>query len=333
MSTLRALVIDRSQALSRGTILALTIAAAASFLSGHYGAPVMLFALLLGMAFNFLATESRCELGIEFAAKTLLRIGVALLGVRLTLSDMAALGLMPVIGVIGLVALTVGSGLAIAPLLGRRWRFGLLTGGAVAICGASAALAIAAVLYTNKRSESDTIFTVVAVTTLSTIAMIGYPILFTAIGATELEMGFLIGATIHDVAQVVGAGFSVSETAGNLATYVKLQRVALLPVLLLLIIVLIPREPGQKITMPWFVIAFMVLVAINSAGLIPTPIRDFASDLSRWLLVTAIAALGVKTSLKSIVTVGPRHVGVIVAETLLLLIAAIGFVYLWRGIQ
>jgi uncharacterized integral membrane protein (TIGR00698 family) len=234
---------------------------------------------------------------------------------------------------VGLVTLTVGAGLAIAPLLGRRWRFGLLTGGAVAICGASAALAIAAVLYADKHSESDTIFTVVAVTTLSTLAMIGYPILFTAIGASELEMGFLIGATIHDVAQVVGAGFSVSETTGNFATYVKLQRVALLPVLLLLIILFIPREPGQNITMPWFVIAFMVLVAINSAGLIPAPIRDFASDVSRWLLVTAIAALGVKTSLKSMVTVGPRHIGVVVAETLLLLIAAIGFVYLWREIQ
>jgi uncharacterized integral membrane protein (TIGR00698 family) len=333
MLTLRSIVIDRPQALSRGVILALTIAAAASFLAGHYGAPVMLFALLLGIAFNFLATETQCEPGIEFAAKTLLRIGVALLGVRLTVSDMAALGLMPVIGVVGLVTLTVGAGLAIAPLLGRRWRFGLLTGGAVAICGASAALAIAAVLYADKHSESDTIFTVVAVTTLSTLAMIGYPILFTAIGASELEMGFLIGATIHDVAQVVGAGFSVSETTGNFATYVKLQRVALLPVLLLLIILFIPREPGQNITMPWFVIAFMVLVAINSAGLIPAPIRDFASDVSRWLLVTAIAALGVKTSLKSMVTVGPRHIGVVVAETLLLLIAAIGFVYLWREIQ
>ncbi len=333
MSTLRALVIDRPQVLSRGVILALTIAAAASFLSGYYGAPVMLFALLLGIAFNFLATESRCEPGIEFAAKTLLRIGVALLGVRLTLADMAALGLMPVIGVVGLVAFTVGAGLAIAPLLGRRWRFGLLTGGAVAICGASAALAIAAVLYADKRAESDTIFTVVAVTTLSTLAMIGYPILFTAIGASELEMGFLIGATIHDVAQVVGAGFSVSETTGNFATYVKLQRVALLPVLLLLIILFIPREPGQRIALPWFVIAFVGLVTINSLGLIPTPIRDFASDVSSWLLVTAIAALGVKTSLKSIVTVGPRHIGVVVAETVLLLIAAIGFVYLWREIH
>ncbi|MDX1604698.1 MAG: putative sulfate exporter family transporter [Candidatus Competibacterales bacterium] len=333
MATLYATVIDRTQTVSRGTILALTIAAAASFLSTHYGAPAMLFALLLGIAFNFLATESSCKPGIEFSSKALLRIGVALLGVRLTLSDMAELGLTPVIGVICLVTLTVGSGLAFAPALGRRWRFGLLTGGSVAICGASAALAIAAILHTDKRSENDTIFTVVAVTTLSTIAMIGYPILFTAIGASESEIGFLIGATIHDVAQVVGAGFSVSETAGNLATYVKLQRVALLPVLLLVIIFSTPREPGQKATMPWFVIAFVVLVAINSAGLIPGPIRDFASDLSRWLLMTAIAALGVKTSLKAIAAVGPRHVGVVVAETVLLLIAAIGFVYIWRMVQ
>ncbi|MGP1395022.1 MAG: YeiH family protein [Inquilinaceae bacterium] len=331
-AVLKRLQIDRlaGRELVQGLILALTIAAAASFLSDHYGAPAMLFALLIGMAFNFLATNSGCTAGLDFASKTVLRLGVALLGVRLTVSDMAALGWMPVLGVIGLVALTIGAGLVIAPALGRRWRFGLLTGGAVAICGASAAMAIAAVIPSDKRIERDTLFTVVAVTSLSTVAMIAYPILFKAIGATDTEIGFLIGVTIHDVAQVVGAGFSVSETAGNIATFVKLQRVALLPVVLLAIILLTRRAGGGNARLPWFVIAFVVLVGINSAGLIADPVRDITADASRWMLVTAIAALGVKTSLKAMVDVGPRHAGVVVLETLLLLLAAIGFLTVWR---
>lgn len=316
--------------LIHGLALALTIAAAAAFLSGHYGAPAMLFALLIGMAFNFLATDEACAPGVAFASTTVLRIGVALLGMRLTLWDMAELGLAPVLGVIGLVTLTVLSGQAIAPALGRSWRFGLLSGVAVAICGASAALAVAAVIPRDARLERDTLFTVVGVTTLSTIAMVGYPVLFSALGASEAEIGFLIGATIHDVAQVVGAGFAVSETTGDIATYVKLQRVALLPVVLLAVILLTRRQGGGRLRLPVFVLGFVALVALNSAGLIPEPVREVTSDASRWMLMTAIAALGVKTSLKAMVDVGPRHAGVIVLETALLLLAAIGFVFLWR---
>lgn len=324
--------IQRARELSNGVLLALTIAAAAAFLADHYKAPGMLFALLIGMAFNFLATNSACTPGLEFASKTMLRFAVGLLGLQLTIWDMTELGLAPVLGVVGLVTLTILSGLAIAPTLGRRWRFGLLTGGAVAICGASAALAISAVLPSDTRLQRDTIFTVVGVTTLSTVAMIVYPLLFAALGANEAEIGFLIGATIHDVAQVVGAGYSVSDVAGDIATYVKLQRVAVLPIIVILILFLTRRKGGATPRLPWFVLGFVALVAINSAGMVPPSVSEFTADVSRWMLLTAIAALGVQTSLKAMVDVGPRHAVVIVLETALLLLAAIGFVLLWRGL-
>ena len=324
--------VGRARTLGPGLALVATIAAAASFLSDHYGAPVMLFALLIGMAFNFLAAEPACAPGVGFASRTLLRAGVALLGLRLTLGDLTALGWQTAASVIGLIALTIATGFVAARLFGRKWRFALLTGGSVAICGASAALALAAVIPPNDKLERNTLFTVVAVTTLSTVAMIAYPILFGALGLGEVSAGFLIGATIHDVAQVVGAGFSISDTAGDTATVVKLLRVAMLPVVLALVILALRFGPGSdaggRPGIPGFVVVFVVLAALNSTGVVPAPVADFASLLSRALLVTAIAALGVKTSLKAMTEVGGGHLGVVVIETLVLLAAALALVYI-----
>lgn len=314
---------------ARGTLLAGTVAAAAGFLGAHYGAPAMLFALLIGMAFNFLAEDDGIRPGVDFASKTLLRLGVALLGLRLTLGDVAALGLAPVLGVAALVAFTIGAGVAIAVALGREARFGLLTGGSVGICGASAALALAAVLPRDARLERDVLFTVVGVTTLSTIAMVAYPLLFAAIGASDAEIGFLIGATIHDVAQVVGAGYSVSDAAGDVAVLTKLQRVALLPVVLIAVVAA-RRGGGERAGLPWFVVAFVALVGVNSLGLAPAAATEAASNLSRALLLCAIAALGVRTSVKALADLGGRYVAVIVLETLALLAAALGVLELWR---
>ena len=188
-----------------GVLMAFTIAAASQFISEHYNAPVMLFALLIGMAFHFLSLEGRCAPGIQFTSSRLLKIGVALLGARVTFSDLASLGPKPVLFTPLLIAATIAAGVAFSRLFGRRTRFGILTGGAVAICGASAALAIAAALPLRQDGERDTLFTVIAVTTLSTVAMVLYPIVFHLIGYDDRQIGYLIGATIHDVAQVVGA--------------------------------------------------------------------------------------------------------------------------------
>lgn len=301
-----------------GMVVALTVAAAARFLSDHYGAPQMLFALLLGLAFHFLAEDRRCIPGIQFTASRVLRVGVALLGLRITVEQVAGLG-WDLIGWVGAgVVLTIAVGWAAAKLMGRRGSFGVLTGGAVGICGASAAMAIAAVLPRHPQHERDTIFTVIAVTTLSTIAMVVYPIVARAIGFDDQAAGIFLGGTIHDVAQVVGAGYSISPEAGDVSTVTKLFRVAMLvPVVFALSLVFGRREgAGRRPPLPFFVIAFCLLVAANSFGLVPESVREFLSELSRWCLVAAIAALGVKTSLKALMTVGAVPVSLMVGETL-----------------
>jgi uncharacterized integral membrane protein (TIGR00698 family) len=311
------------------------IAVAAQFLSEHYGAPAMLMALLLGIAFHFLAEEGRCVAGIEFAAKRVLRFGVALLGARISVELLIGLGPELIALVVLAVICTVGVGLAGARLLGRGWRLALLTGGAVAICGASAAMAIAAVLPKNQHSERNLIFTVLSVTVLSTLAMIAYPIDTRAFALDHLATGEFLGGTIHDVAQVVGAGFSVSEQTGETATLVKLIRVSMLaPVVLVFSLVIragadkageaAPDKSAEDQTaraqrpplIPGFVLAFLALAAVNSFGLIPEVLAGALADLSRWALLVSIAAVGMKTSLRRILDVGGQAIALIVAETL-----------------
>src|SRR5262245_44224394 len=206
--------------LAPGIVASAVLATAATFLAQHYGAPVMLMALLVGMAMNFLSAESACAAGIEFTARTILRVGVALLGLRITLFQIAELGWQPLLLVLLSLTSTIVVSVVVARLLGFRAGFGLLSGGATAICGASAALAIAATLPAHPLKERATLFTVVGVSALSTFAMIIYPMIAQTFGLDARLAGIFLGATIHDVAQVVGAGYSMSTETGDVATFV-----------------------------------------------------------------------------------------------------------------
>lgn len=162
----------------------------------------------------------------------MLRIGVALLGMRITLEQIASLGWKPVALVVIIVVVTIGVSMVVAKAMGFNRLFGMLTGGATAICGASAALALAAALPAHRQKEHATLFTVIGVSALSTLAMILYPMIADWLQLSPPQAGVFLGATIHDVAQVVGAGYSMSTETGDIATVVKLMRVAmLLPVI------------------------------------------------------------------------------------------------------
>jgi uncharacterized integral membrane protein (TIGR00698 family) len=299
------------------------VALAASWLSEHYRAPVMLFALLLGMAINFLSSDARCRAGIDFCSRFLLRAAVALLGMRITFVQIESLGLGVLLLTIGAVALTIIAGWALARSAKLDATFGLLSGGAVAICGASAAMAISAVMRDTPEQRRATVVTVIGVTALSTVAMITYPLVAAAVGLDTRATGIFLGATIHDVAQVVGAGYSVSTEVGDTATIVKLFRVAmLLPAVLALSWLPHVRspEPGaghsRPPLLPGFLVAFAALVALNSSGYVGPAITGALQDASRWCLILAMSALGMKTVMAELVEVGWKPIAVIFAETL-----------------
>ncbi len=219
---------DKIRAIVPGLLIVLMVAMAAQFLSDHYGAPVMLMAILLGMPLQFLSEDARAQAGILFASRSILRIGVALLGVRVSAEMLAQIGG----GQCDFgAARRGGDNLDFGGPRAADWQnrlFGFLTGGAVAICGASAAMAISSLLPNRAESERDLSFTVISVTLMSTLAMILYPVLTEQLGLGPKLAGVFLGGTIHDVAQVVGAGYSLSDEVGDISTLVKLLRVTLL---------------------------------------------------------------------------------------------------------
>jgi len=305
-----------------GTVITLIAALSALYLADHYNAPVMLFALLLGMALSFLSEDDNCCPGINFSSKTLLRLGVALLGLRISFAQVQSVGLGNLLVISAGVALTMVLGILLSRRFNRTRDFGLLTGGSVAICGASAAMAIASVLPGHPDREKQVVFTVLCVTTLSTLAMIVYPIIATQLELSDKEAGVFLGGTIHDVAQVVGAGYSVSESAGDFATITKLYRVLML-VPVFLVLAAVYRNKGEsttagKLPLPLFILGFVACMLIASFQLLPVVIVDLGLDASKFFLVMAIASLGMKSSPKVLFRGSAGALALVMLETLFL---------------
>jgi uncharacterized integral membrane protein (TIGR00698 family) len=297
--------------------------------------PAMVIALLIGVALNRLAARPAFQPGLAFCVKKLLRWAVALLGLRIALGDIAALGPGTAAVVVAGMAATVVSGFWLARFFGQSASYGALAGAATAVCGASATLATATVVPDYYGKEADVAFVVVAVNALSTAAMVLYPALCVLIGLDARTTGVMLGATIHDVAQVVGAGYAVSEPVGNTAVVVKLFRVFLLLPVVLAVGWWFTRkgvEHGEaKVPVPVFALVFLGLCLINSAvpyapALLPlyAPVKGVLVEASTWGLLVAIGALGLGTSLGAIARLGWRHVATVTATTLVILAVATG---------
>lgn len=307
-----------------GFMLCTVIAVAATFVSEHYGGPQFLYALLLGIAFHFLSDNDKCIPGIEVSAKKLVRFGVALLGARIVASDVSDLGLVGVGALIGAVALTIGFGLLMARILGLPSMLGLLSGGGTGICGISATMAISATLPSNPENERYTLLTAIGIAIFSTVAMVLYPLMVKTFDMNVAEAGLFLGGSIHDVAQVVGAGLIISPEVGDSATLAKMFRVAMLmPVVVILALTFHTQRKASEGSggaktpiLPLFLVAFAALAAMNSMGWLPKEVIDISSTVSRWCLVISISALGVKTSLEKLAALGWKPIALMSSEAL-----------------
>ncbi len=232
-------------------------------------------------------------------------------------------------------ALTVASGLWLARFFQVGDGYGVLAGAATAVCGASATLATATVVPNYAQKGADVAFTVVAANAVSTLVMVLYPSLCILIGLDPHRTGIMLGATIHDMAQVVGAGYAVSEPAGNVAVIVKLFRVFLLLPAVVTIGWWFTREGAEhgsaKVPVPVFALAFVALCVVNSLlSLVPAlapvygPVKTAMIQASTWGLLVAIAALGLGTSLASLLRIGWRHIAVFFGTTLVILAVITG---------
>lgn len=327
-----------SRLLMPGFVLAAAVAVAAVFAEpllrhttgGRLALPGMVIALIIGMGLHRLAARPLFTPGLTFAVKKLLRWAIALLGLRIAFGDILGLGVGTLLLVVGSMAVTIASGIWLARRLGLHDGYGALAGAATAVCGASATLATTTVLPNYPAKAADTAFTVVAANAVSTLVMLAYPPLAIFLGFNATQTGILLGATIHDMAQVVGAGYAISEPVGNSAVVVKLFRVFLLLPVVLAIgwwFMRQGREAGEaRVPVPVFALVFLALVVVNSVlPSVPALAGSYAVakpwlvTLSNAGLLIAIAALGLGTSVTAILSIGWRHVAVFFGATAVIL--------------
>lgn len=313
------MMFPRLKSYAPGFALAFLIGLGASMLSARIGIPSSLLALFIGIALSSLYKRSELKKGIDWSAKFILRVGVAFLGFRITFDNILTLGWSTALMVIIGITATITIGILCAKLFGLRKEFGALTGGAVSICGASAAMAITSILPDHKDKDRDLSLAIIGITAFSTTAMVLYPFIGNLLGLNPMEMSLFLGGTIHDVAQTAGAGYSISEEVGDLAILTKMIRVAfLLPVVLALMLYFKTRNEEHKpnIPLPIFLFVFIVFIIANSLLPIPAIITDNISILSRQALITAIVAIGLKTNIRDVLAVGVKPILLITIQTI-----------------
>lgn len=278
----------------------------------------LILAILLGVVIgNLVKFPESFKPGITFSLKKILRIAIIFLGFRLTFQNVMEVGL------VGLIVDTImlSSTFIFGVWIARKW-FGLddkmayLVSAGSSICGASAVLATAPVV---KAEMHHAAMAVATVTIFGTTSIFLYPVIYKAgllPGFNDILYGIWTGATVHEVAQVVAAGFAISEPAGNTATIAKLTRVMMLaPLLLILSFYLAKKHKAhgtgvalRDIPIPYFVFGFIAMVGFNSLNLLPSNIVSGINYIDGFLLTVAMAAMGLETNVNKIKGVGMKPI-------------------------
>lgn len=280
-------------------------------LLGHAVVDALVLAILLGIVMRSVMRKPETfESGIDFGAKQVLEVAVFLLGASVDLPALLGAGPALIAAILLLVALALPLSYGIARALGLPHPLALLIACGNAICGNSAIAAVAPVIHAERAQVAAAIaFTAV----LGVGAVIGLPFLMTPLGYTEYQYGVLVGLTVYAVPQVLAAAFPVGIAAGQMATLVKLARVLLLGPVVLGAALTHHRAPSEEAPrlrlgqlVPWFIVGFVALAALRTAGVLPEPLVSGARTLSHLLTLVAMAALGLSVEIRAMKAVGPR---------------------------
>ena len=295
-----------------GLAVGTTAALAAAWLSDFYGFPLILLGLLIGLALSFVSEDERTHAGLDFASKHFLRAGIVLLGLQVTWMQVMTLGWLPFLGLALVMAVSFAAALVGSSLAAQGREAGLLAGGATAICGASAALALYGVIGKDRLDAARFSVTLVGIALASAIAMSLYPLLAQAMGLSDAQAGFLIGASVHDAGQAIGGGYSYSDEAGASATIVKLARVAMLAPVVALVALWIggsgaggqAQPVWKRVAVPWFILGFLALVALNSVVSLPAEAASWGLVASKAALLMAVTATAMRSRLGLLLEAG-----------------------------
>ena len=327
------------------TIAAFVLQSIESSLFGRAWLEALVLAILIGTAVRTAWTPDRKWFpGISFSAKFLLEVAVVLLGASVSAATLIAAGLALLLGIGAVVAVAIAASFAIGRLLGLPTRLALLVACGNSICGNSAIAAVAPVIGADGDDVAASIgFTAV----LGVAVVLCLPLLGRALRLDGLQYGALAGLTVYAVPQVLAAAAPAGATAVQMGTLVKLVRVLMLGPVCLLLSLAAPRlreetdEPSPHVTtgerpapgrppihhlVPWFIIGFVVLVALRSAGMIPQVLLAPASHAATLLTVISMAALGLGVDVRSVAHAGRRVTASVVLSLLVLGAVSLGLI-------
>lgn len=298
-----------------------TAAAAAAWLADHYAFPVILLGLLIGASLNFIGEDTKVQHGLNFCSRYPLQLAIMLLGFQVSVQQVLSLGAVPFVALLVIMLAAILAAIVASHLLKQPLEMGLLAGCATAICGASAAFALYALMDRKRISEAHLAVTIAGISVASAAAMSVYPVLGHELGLSSRQAGFMIGASIHDVAQAIGGGYAFSDEAGRYATIIKLTRVALLGPAVVLVGWILERRNGaaagkSRYPVPLFLIAFAAVAVASSWIAVPDAARSAALSASKVLLLIAVTATAMRARLNLLARVGLGGVAPVIAATL-----------------
>ena len=312
------------------TVAAWALQAAEVALFGHAVVEALVLAILLGMIVRTAWTPGpRWDPGVRFAGKQVLETAIVLLGASVNLPLLLRAGAPLLVTILVVVAAGLGAGYAIGRALGLNPRLATLIACGNAICGNSAIVAVAPVIGAEREDVASSIaFTAV----LGVAVVLTLPLLVPVLGITEYQYGALAGMTVYAVPQVIAATFPVGRLAGEVGTLVKLVRVLLLGPVILFFTFRAHRVGAQRMragtVVPWFIAGFLALAAARSLGMIPDEVAGPVREVSRWMTVVAMAALGLGVDVRVLGRVGARVIAAVSGSLVVLIVLSAALIHL-----
>ncbi len=291
-----------------------------------------IIALFLGTIINSFFHPSWIKPALKFTSKRVLKVAIILLGASLSVGTILSVGKMTFLVMLFTFAMCFGGGYFIRKLFGLNWKLSNLISAGTGICGGSAVAAIAPVIDAD---DKDIAFALSSTFLFDMVMVALYPILGRLLGMNDMAYGIWAGTSVNDTASVVASGYAFSEAAGDFATMVKLTRtIAIIPTVLVFAYIGVRNKrkelktvnEGKKVNIlkiiPWFIGGFLALAILNSLGVIPAQIASAMKSASKFLMVTALAAIGLNTSIADFKKAGlaPMFYGITI-DTLVTLTA------------
>jgi len=311
------LVYENKSKLYTGFLVSLIIAIIATFIGK--AVPVVggsIIALAIGILFNYIM-ENRIQMddGVKFVSKRVLQLAIILLGSRMKINQVFSIGKFSAFVMLFTVSSAFLSSYFFGRLMNINNRLKGLIGAGTAICGGSAILALSPII---EADESDIAYAISAIFLFDVIMIVLFPFMGLILGLSDLSYGLWAGTAINDTSSVVAAGYAFSNAAGNYATIVKLTRTtAIIPVTLIYSAITVykakksgnnSKKSSMSSVFPWFIVLFLASSIINSMGLINPEVNTILGNLSKFMMVMALGAVGLKTDLRKMMNSGTKPI-------------------------